>query len=76
MTKKEYTKQHPKSMLAARLISNNWPDDAVINIIGGLNAPCTKQSNLYKALAESKTKQYCLGGHRMNGPDGWWIAVY
>lgn len=76
MTKAQYIKAHPKSRLAARLACNNWPDDAVIEIIGGLDAPNTKQSNLYKALLQSATRQYCIGGHRLNGPDGWWMAVY
>jgi hypothetical protein len=75
MTKAEYIQCHPKSYLAHRLIANNWPDDAKIDIIGGLLAPYNKCSNLYAALKMSKTKEWCVGGHRRRGTEGWWIAV-
>jgi len=75
MTKQEYIKAHPKSMLAEKLTSMNWPEKAKIEIIGGLLAPHNKCSNLYKALKNSKTKEYCIGGHRYRGTEGWWIAV-
>ena len=76
MKKSEYIAKHPKSMLAARLEACNWPDNAEIEIIGGLNAPYNKCSNLYKALQASAHKTYCLGGHRKRGTEGWQIAVY
>ncbi|MCK5127615.1 MAG: hypothetical protein KAR42_15265 [candidate division Zixibacteria bacterium] len=76
MTKAEYIQNCPKSYLARNLAKNSWPDSAVILIIGGLVAPQTKQSNLYGALQRSKTKQYCVGGHRYRGTEGFWIAVY
>jgi hypothetical protein len=75
MTKQEYIQKHPKSTLAARLACNNWPDDQKINVIGGLDAPHTKCSNLYRALQKADLKDYCLGGHRQRGTEGWWIAV-
>lgn len=76
MTKKEYMEKHKKSDLARALLINGWPDDAEIDVIGGLIAPNTKRSNLYRALERSKNKKYCVGGHRWNGPDGFWMAVY
>ena len=74
-TKKEYIKTHPKSMLAANLVTTDWPNNTKISIIGGLVAPDNKNSNLYAALQDSKTKEYILGGHRQRGTEGWWIAV-
>lgn len=73
-TKKEYIKAHPKSMLAAKLIETNWPDTAPISIIGGLDVPYDKRSNLYKAL-QGTSGAYIRGGHRQRGTEGWWIAV-
>lgn len=75
MTKDEYIKTHPKSMLAHNLATNDWPDHAEIVVIGGLIAPNNKCSNLYKALQKSETGCFCVGGHRMRGTEGWWIAV-
>jgi len=75
MKKSEYIKEHPKSMLAQSLISVSWPDNAKINIIGGLNTPFDKKSNLYKALQQSSKKEYVIGGHRQRGTEGWWMAV-
>ena len=75
MTKKEYIKDCPKSMLAHALTCNDWPDNTEINIIGGLIAPYNKCSNLYHALQSSRNKKYCIGGHRWRGTEGWWIAV-
>ena len=75
MEKQEYIKNHPRSDLAASLQSTDWPDSAKITVIGGLNTPHNKNSNLYAALKESSTKEYCVGGHRQRGTEGWWIAV-
>lgn len=75
MTKAEYIKAHGKSYLAARLECNDWPSDTPIKIIGGLDAPQNSRSNLWAALAASKMNEYCLGGHRMRGTEGWWMAV-
>jgi hypothetical protein len=52
-TKANYIKLHPKSYLAQKLASNDWPDDTIIEIVGGQIAPKDKRSNLYKA--------HCLG---------------
>ena len=75
MTKIEYIQKHPKSMLADELRKADWPDDTPIEIVGGLNAPRTKCSNLYKALQRAKRKEYVIGGHRQRGTEGWWMAV-
>jgi len=75
MTKADYIKEYGRSYLATRLMENNWPDDAEIIIGGGLLAPNNKTSNLYFALCQSKTKEYCVGGHRQRGTEGWWFAV-
>lgn len=75
MTKKEYIENHPKSMLAEKLILTYWPNNAKIDVIGGLNTPHDKKSNLYKALQNSKTKEYVVGGHRQRGTEGWWMAI-
>lgn len=75
MTKAEYIKKHSRSKLAHNLTCNNWPNDCDITIIGGLNAPYDKRSNLYHALKSSKTGEYEIGGHRQRGTEGWWIAV-
>ena len=74
-TKKEYIANHPKSKLAAKLACCNWPDDTPITVIGGLDAPENKCSNLYHALQNGIKKEYILGGHRQRGTEGWWIAV-
>ena len=74
-TKREYIKSHPKSHLAKALKNNKWPGNTKIQIIGGLQAPDNPNSNLYKALATSKRKEYVIGGHRQSGADGWWMAV-
>jgi len=75
MTKAEYIKDHPRSYLAGALMINNWPSDRKIEVIGGLIAPNNKCSNLYKALERSEYGQFCVGGHRYRGTEGWWIAV-
>ena len=75
MTKQEYIKAHPKSMLAYNLTRNTWQDNTPINIIGGLITPHNKCSNLYHALQSSVLHSYCIGGHRKEGTEGWWIAV-
>jgi len=75
MTKNEYIKTHSRSKLAQVLITNTWPDDTDIEIIGGLNAPCNKCSNLYHALQRSVLHDYEIGGHRRMGTEGWWMAV-
>ena len=74
MTKEQHIKKHPKSELAQKLGQVDWPNNAEIDIIGGLNAPYDKRSNLYKAL-QGTTGEYCIGGHRMRGTEGWWIAI-
>lgn len=75
-TKEQYIKDCPKSYLAKNLQNKTtWPDNQPIKIIGGLIAPHTKCSNLYKALQNSKLKQFIIGGHRWRGTEGWWIAV-
>ena len=75
MTKREYIAKHKKSKLAANLSCNNWPDDCNIIIIGGLNTPHDKRSNLYRALRSNNTREYVIGGHRMRGTEGWWFAI-
>ena len=75
MTKQEYINNHPKSHLAQALKSNDWPADTEIKIVGGLEAPENKQSNLYAALETAKMKKYVRGGHRQRGTEGWWFAV-
>ncbi len=75
MTKADYIRQHPKSFLAGRLVSCPWPDNQPISIIGGLNTPGNKCSNLYHALQTAALKEYVIGGHRQRGTEGWWIAV-
>ena len=75
MTKAEYIKNHPKSYLTAALLSNSWPNETEIQIIGGLNTPKNKCSNLYRALEKAALKEYEIGGHRQRGTEGWWIAV-
>ena len=75
MTKKEYIESHPKSTLSFRLATNNWPDDQIIHIIGGLIAPDNKNSNLWRALEGAELKEYEVGGHRWRGTEGWMIAV-
>lgn len=74
-TKQEYIKEHPKSYLAKRLQSNNWPDNIEMQIISGIVSPDNKNSNLYKALAKSNLKEWEVGGHLMRGPDGFQMAV-
>jgi len=74
MTKTQYITEHPKSYLAHNLANNNWTDNCQIEIVGGLDAPYTKQSNLYAATDGGK-KAYCIGGHRYRGTEGWWFAV-
>jgi len=74
MTKQEYIKAHPKSKLADRLICRDWPDDTRVEIIGGLDTPNDKRSNLYKAL-QNTTGEYVVGGHRQRGTEGWWFAI-
>lgn len=61
MTKKEYIKKYPKSMLADRLRNNDWGDDTEIEIIHGFASPNNKRSNLYKSLQSSKLKEYEVG---------------
>lgn len=75
MTKKDYISTHPKSILANNLSCCTWADNTEIEIIGGLNTPDDKRSNLYSALQKSKSKEYIIGGHRQRGTEGWWIAV-
>jgi len=74
MTKEKYISLHPKSKLAAALVSRDWPSYTEIRVGGGLDAPFDKRSNLYKDLQNS-TGEYCLGGHRWRGTEGWWYAV-
>ena len=62
-TKSEYIKAHPRTILAGRLVTQtNWPDDTEIEIVGGLDAPQNKCSNLYKALERSNLGEYVVGG--------------
>ena len=75
-TKKEYIKKHPKSQLANKLLTNEWPNNAKITIGGGLITPHDKRSNLYKDLQSSKNGLFCIGGHRQRGTEGWWFATY
>lgn len=75
MTKKEYIQAHPKSYLSQALMSCNWPDKTRIEIIGGLDTPQDKRSNLYKALQRNNIQDYIRGGHRQRGTEGWWFAV-
>ncbi len=75
MTKQEYIKAHGRSMLAANLAENDWPDDQVIEITYGLDTLNDKRSNLYKALERSKIGEYIRGGHRQRGTEGWFFAV-
>lgn len=74
-TKAQYVIDHPKSILANKLRSKNWPNNTKINIIGGLLTPNDKRSNLYKALQTTSSKDYIVGAHRQRGTEGWWIAV-
>ena len=75
-TKSEYIKAHPRTILAGRLEANtSWPDDTEIEIIGGLDAPQNKRSNLYKALKRSKLGEYVVGRRRQDKIDGYWMAV-
>jgi hypothetical protein len=74
-TKANYIKLHPKSYLAAELIANDWPDDTIIEIVGGLEAPTNKCSNLYKALSRARLKEYAVGGRRQSKSEGFWFAV-
>ncbi len=75
ITKAEYIALHPRTHLALALAGNDWADDQEFGILGGLVAPETPQSNLFKSLQDSILKEFCVGGHRRNGPDGYWIAV-
>ena len=74
MTKGDYIKAHPKSMLADSLISTDWDDNAEIEVSGGLPVPDDKRSNLYHAL-QGTSGRYVLGGHRRRGTEGWYFAV-
>ena len=74
-TVREYIAKHPRSYLAGALVSSKWELDRKIEIVGGLPAPNNKNSNLYKALEQSKYHEWIIGGHRKNGPDGFWMAV-
>ena len=74
-TKKEYMQQHRKSYLAAEIAKTDWPDNTPIEVIGGLDAPNNKCSNLYHALQRSTMHEYVIGGHRQKGTEGWWMAV-
>lgn len=74
-TKANYIKLHPKSYLARELAANDWPDDTIIEIVGGLEAPTNKCSNLCKALERSKLEQYVVGGRRQSASEGYWFAV-
>ncbi len=75
ITKANYIAQHPQTHLAKALVDNDWADDQEFGIIGGLVAPETPQSFLYKALQDSTLKEFCVGGHRWHGTEGFWIAV-
>jgi hypothetical protein len=74
-TKANYIKLHPRSYLAAELRRNDWPDDTIIEIVGGLESPTNKCSNLYKALSRANFKDYVVGGKRRNASEGFWFAV-
>ena len=73
-TKQRYIEDHPRSYLAQKLSCNDWPEDAEIGIIGGLEAPNNKSSNLYCAL-RGTTGEYVRGGHRQRGTEGFWFAI-
>jgi len=74
MTKQDYIKKHPKSILANELRCNDWADDAPVKIISGLDTRFDKRSNLYKALQNTSGK-YERGGHLQRGTEGWWFAI-
>lgn len=74
-TKANYIKCHPRSYLAAELKKTDWPDDTIIEIVGGLEAPTNPCSNLCKALERSKLEQYVIGGKRQYASQGYWFAV-
>lgn len=74
MTKMEFIVMKPKSYLARNLNNNNWPNDAEIVIVGGLDAVNDKRSNLHKAT-RGGALGCCIGGHRQRGTEGWWWAV-
>ena len=73
MTKAEYIKQHPQTILASRLASNMWPDETSIKIIGGLDGRYCNRGNLNAALSDGQ--EAVRGGHRWRGTEGWWWAV-
>ena len=75
MTKAEYIKNHPRSMLSENLKTNGWADTTPIEIVGGLDAPNNPRSNLAQALNRSERHEYAIGGHRQRGAEGWWFAV-
>ena len=75
-TKSEYIKAHPRTILADRLrTETDWPDDTKIEIIGGLDAPQNKCSNLHKALKRSSLGEYVIGARRQYESQGYWMAV-
>jgi hypothetical protein len=74
-TKANYIKLHPKSYLSQELAANDWPDDTIIEIVGGQIAPKDKRSNLYKALSRAMLKAYAVGGKRRYQSHGYWMAV-
>jgi hypothetical protein len=75
-TKSEYIKAHPRTILASRLeAETGWPNDTEIEIVGGLDAPQNKCSNLYKALERSNLGEYVIGARRQYESQGYWMAV-
>jgi hypothetical protein len=75
-TKAAYITNHPKSRLASRLLSTDWPDNQTIIIGSGLIAPTTKCSNLYRDLRYGHSDEYIVGGRAgKNATEGYWYAV-
>lgn len=74
-TKALYIRMFPKSYLASQLKKTDWRPDAEIDVVGGLETPYVRNSNLYKALKKSNMKMYITGERRKGGAEGRWFAV-
>lgn len=73
-TKKAYIKRHGRSLLGKELAANPWPDSTKLEIINGSVSPGDKSSKLYRALQQSKLKEYTVGSIKQQ-PNSFWIAV-
>ena len=75
MTKEQYIKQHPRTILSKKLKRNRWKNNTKIVVVSGIISAHEK-SHLQQALVKSKLHKYCVGGRAGTfSNDGYFMAV-